>query len=161
MGGVMKRSGLSSEKNRYFFLPVFIVTMAAMLVFPVSVAYGVQSHGAAEGLVSHQLGHLLFFAGMISILVRIRRASFSGAGWKEFKGFLWLILCWNGLTFAAHWMREGVTGEQFLRHSGRVTAFQAETLFDLIFYLTRLDHLLLVPAFFLLLSALRKWGLER
>ena len=161
MDGVKKRSTLSAKKRRHSVLQVFIASLSAMLILPASMAYGVQSHGSPEGLVSHQLGHLLFFIGMILILVRIRQSSLAGAGWREFEGFLWLILCWNVLTFTGHWMREGVMGGQFVRHSGRVTAFQADTLFDLIFYLTRLDHLLLVPAFFLLLSAIRKWGLEK
>ncbi len=139
-------------------LPVSLYSFFAVVILPASRAYGVQSHGGAEGLVSHQIGHFLFTIGMIFLLLRITRAGLSGAGWQEFKGFLWFIIFWNLLTFTGHWMKEAVATERFVRHSGQVTAFQVEGVFDMIFYLTRLDHLLLLPAFFLLLLAIRKWG---
>lgn len=138
-------------------IPAFLFSLQASIFFPVSQAYAVQSHGGAEGLVSHQLGHFLFTLAMVFLLLRLRTSHLTGPGWSEFKGFLWLIIMWNVLTFSGHWMHEGVPTEQFVLHSGRVTAFQVNSIFDLIFYLTRLDHLLLVPAFFLLLLAIRNW----
>ena len=95
---------------------------------------------------------------MVVLLLRMRRSQLTGPGWYEFRGFLWLIICWNVLTFAGHWIHEGVKVERFVLHSGHVAAFQVGNVFDLIFYLTRLDHLLLVPAFFMLLLAIRNWG---
>ena len=139
-------------------LPLCICSMLALVIGAAPRAYAVQSHGGAEGLVSHQLGHLLFFSGMSILLWRIRKAGLSGPGWQEFKIFLWFILLWNVLTFTGHWMHEMLVTGHFIRNDGRVLSFQVHTLSDLIFYLTRLDHLLLVPAFFLLLLAIRKWG---
>ena len=69
-----------------------------------------------------------------------------------------MIFFWNILTFTGHWMREGMAAEFFIRQDNRITAFQVDSFGNLIFYLTRLDHLLLVPAFFMLLLAIRKWG---
>lgn len=123
-----------------------------------SLAYGVQSHGGAEGLVSHQLGHLLFTLAIVVLLLQLTRSRSSGPGWYEFRGFLWVIFFWNILTFTGHWMREGMAAEFFIRQDNRITAFQVDSFANLIFYLTRLDHLLLVPAFFMLLLAIRKWG---
>lgn len=125
---------------------------------PVSQAYGVQSHGGTEGLISHQLGHFLFALAMVVLLLRLCEFHMSGPGWYEFRGSLWLFIFWNALTFAAHWMGEKVEAESFTQHEGHVVAFQIDSLYDLIFYVTRLDHLLLVPAFFLLLLAIQKWG---
>ena len=139
-------------------IPAFFFSLLASVFLSVSKVYAVQPHGGAEGLVSHQLGHVLFFLAMVVLLLRMRRSQLTGPGWYEFRGFLWLIICWNVLTFAGHWMREEVTVERFVLHRGRVAAFQVDSVFDLIFYLTRLDHLLLVPAFFLLLLAIRNWG---
>lgn len=139
-------------------IPALLITLLLNLIVPASRAYAVQAHGGAEGLISHEFAHILFFAGMATLLWRIQKAHFTTPGWREFKIFLWFILSWNVLTFTGHWMREAVAAEHFIRHDGRIQAFRVDTFSDLIFYLTRLDHLLLVPAFFLLLLAIRKWG---
>jgi hypothetical protein len=127
-----------------------------MLLWPSS-ALAVQAHGGAEGLVAHQLGHLLFILGIGYLFYKIGRARFTGAGWFEFKTFLWLLLSWNLLTFSGHWMGEFVDQSKFFRVDGRVAGMAIDGAWDAIFYLTRLDHLLLAPAFLLLLLALRKW----
>jgi hypothetical protein len=54
-------------------------------------------------------------------------------------------------------MREIVNPERFFKDGTQVTAFAITDSFDAFFYLTRLDHLLLVPSFLLLLFALQKW----
>lgn len=119
--------------------------------------YAVQQHGGAEGLVSHQVGHILFISGMSYLLYRVHHNRITGSGWFEFKSFLWLIILWNILTFSGHWMREIVNPERFIRQGTQVTAFVITDSFDTFFYLTRLDHLLLVPSFVFLLLALQKW----
>ncbi len=120
-------------------------------------AQAVQAHGGAEGLVSHQIGHVLFAAGMAFLLFRIVRTHTAGPGWPAFKSFLWLILLWNLLTFFGHWMQELVAPERYLTADGRTIGYTLEGLFDVLFYLTRLDHLVLVPALLMLLAALRTW----
>ena len=120
-------------------------------------AFAVQQHGGAEGLVSHQVGHILFIIGMAYLLYRVYHNHITGPGWFEFKAFLWLIILWNILTFSGHWMREIVNPERFFKDGTQVTAFAITDSFDALFYLTRLDHLLLVPSFLLLLFALQKW----
>ncbi len=138
-----------------------IFYLAALLglgaILEPSVAWAVQAHGGSEGLVSHPVGHILFFGGMVSLLIRQYHLKLSGPGWREFKLFLWFIILWNILTFSGHWLHEVVDLSKLVKTNGHTSAFLAETSFDLIFYATRLDHLLLVPAFFCLLLALRRW----
>lgn len=122
-----------------------------------STARAVQQHGGAEGLVSHQIGHVLFILGMGYLLYQAYRNPIVGPGWREFRGFLWLIVLWNILTFSGHWMREFIDPERFLKAGSRTIAFTIEEFPDALFYLSSLDHLILVPAIFLLLLALRKW----
>jgi hypothetical protein len=124
-------------------------------------ALAVQSHGGAEGLVSHQIGHTLFTAGMGYLLYRTKSTSLKGPGWFEFRLFLWLLIAWNLMTFSGHWMNEFVSSDKFVYTNKHVVAFKVDTLFDAIFYLTRLDHLVLVPSFVLLLLALRKWRMQQ
>ena len=123
-------------------------------------ALAVQAHGGVEGLVSHQIGHVLFILGMGYLLVRLYRIQMKGVGWFEFKVFLMLIIVCNLLTFSGHWMNEFVDPAKFIKLDGSTTAFTITSFTDAYFYLTRLDHLILVPSFAFLVLALRKWRLH-
>ncbi|PLX78814.1 MAG: hypothetical protein C0616_13235 [Desulfuromonas sp.] len=138
------------------------LTLATLLTLTVpGPAWAVQSHGGVEGLVSHQIGHILFVVAMAYLLYRLYSHQVKEVGWTEFKIFLWLLFAWNLLTFAGHWMSEHVAKSQFLRVGADIDSFTADGWFDVIFYLTRLDHIILVPAFVFLLIALRKWSAEQ
>ena len=130
------------------------------LLSPALPAWAVQAHGGAEGLVSHQIGHVLFIIGMGYLLYRLHHIRMQGPGWFEFRVFLWLIIAWNVLTFSGHWMHEFVADEKFIRSDGSILSFSIAGFSDAYFYLSRLDHLLLVPSFVFLLLALRKWRLQ-
>ena len=136
-----------------FFTLLFLFHLSGVMP-----ALAVQQHGGAEGLVSHQVGHLLFILGMGYLLYRVSFPKVEGPGWPEFKNFLVLILLWNGLTFAGHWMSEFVPPHKFVRVDGQVAFYAIDGLWDLFFYLTRLDHLVLVPSFLFLLVAIKKWS---
>ncbi len=121
-------------------------------------AWAVQRHGNSEGLVVHQLGHLLFIVGMAYLVSHLGRLRLTGPGWKAFRGFLWTIIAWNFLTFSGHWLDEKINTDQFITSSGQISAITINNFTDAYFFLTRLDHLLLVPAFFLLMLALHRWS---
>ncbi len=139
------------------------IAIGAFVVFmvPADSAWAVQAQGGAEGLVSHQIGHVLFVVGMGYLLFRLHAMNLKGTGWFEFKTFLWLLLAWNLMTFSGHWMNELVAQEKFIKVNASGLAFSIENLQDAIYYLTRLDHLLLVPSFTFLLLALRKWRVSQ
>lgn len=131
---------------------------AGVVVLGPGPAWAVQTHGGPEGLVAHQFGHVLFAAGMISLLGIGSRARWSGAGWSRFKAFLWLIVLWNGITFTGHLLDQAIDPGQFVREGGQILQFEAAGLVDWMYYLTRLDHVVLIPALFFLLAALRLWS---
>jgi len=137
--------------------PILIV-LAVML--QTSPAWAVQSHGGAEGLVSHQIGHVLFTIGMGYLLFRLRSLQTENSGWFEFKIFILLLVAWNILTFTGHWMNVYVADEKFVKIHTSVLSMKIENVQDAIYYLTRLDHFILVPSFAFLLLALRKWRLS-
>ena len=120
-------------------------------------AWAVQTHGGAEGLVSHQIGHVLFFISMVFLLIQQHRKKLKGPGWREFKVFLVLVILWNCFTFLGHGVREEVDISKFVQDNGHTIGYQINNAFDLLFYVTRLDHLLLVPAVLSLFMALRRW----
>ena len=142
---------------KHYFIIAEVVVFLLLTVNPV---WAVQAHGGSEGLVAHQIGHFLFVVGMGYLLFRLFYLRIKGAGWLEFKGFLWLIIAWNILTFSGHWLNEFVPAAKFLKLNGNTISFSITSLTDYYFYLTRLDHLFLVPSFIFLLLALRKWSAE-
>jgi hypothetical protein len=139
---------------------MLFVFSAAMVIlaFAAEPVWAVQDHGDSEGLVAHQVGHLLFAGGMIYLLFRLHRVKLSNYDYFEFKIFLWLIIAWNLLTFSGHALEKSIDSTKFTYLNGEVVTFTIENLTDVCFYLSRLDHLLLVPSFIFLLLALRKWG---
>jgi len=134
-------------------------TAAALLplLLQAGPAWAVQSHGGAEGLVAHQIGHFLFALGMGYLLFRLRAMHQKGSGWLEFKTFAWLLIAWNAMTFSGHWMHESIAKEKFVKLEGGTLHFTVENLQDAAYYLSNLDHLILVPSFAFLLLALMKW----
>jgi len=137
-----------------FITPGFCLILVLIWSGP---AFAVQQHGGAEGLVSHQIGHILFISGLIYLLYRVYHNRITGPGWFEFKIFLWLAILWNILTFSGHWMQEIIDPGLFIKEGSQIMAFAVTDSFDAFYYLTRLDHLLLVPSFLFLLFALQKW----
>ncbi len=140
--------------NKNLATALLVVFQITLTVEPV---WAVQSHGGSEGLVAHQIGHILFTIGMVYLLFRLRTMRQKGGGWVEFKVFIWLLVAWNLLTFTGHWMNEFVAVEKFSRAGEHIVSFTIVNFSDAIYYLTRLDHLVLVPSFAFLLLALRKW----
>jgi dipeptide/tripeptide permease len=140
-------------------LQATLIFLAASVI--ASPAWAVQTHGGSEGLISHQIGHLLFAVGMAYLLYRLRTMRQSGRGWFEFKTSIWLLIAWNLVTFTGHWINEFIAKEQFVKDQTNILSFTIASLPDAIYYLTRLDHLILVPSFAFLLLALRKRGLPQ
>lgn len=139
------------------YLGAFSLLFLVLPIFNPQSAWAVQQHGGSEGLISHQIGHLLFITGMFYLLYRLHKSSPKGAGWPQFKLFVWLIICWNFLTFYGHWHHELIDPAKFLSAGGKTTGFIISAPLDVLFYFSRLDHLLLVPAFLCLLTALLRW----
>lgn len=135
-----------------------LILLWLLLVGPaVTPALAVQSHGGAEGLVAHQLAHLLLAIGMGALLFHSVRLRLNTQGWPYFKAFTILSLLWNLQTFANHWLNEASDFTSYIKEDGLVTAYVAHGFADVFFYLSHLDHLLLVPALIMLLLALRRW----
>ncbi len=131
------------------------LSVATLLIFLPARAYAVQHHGGAEGLVSHLIGHVLFLTGIIIFIAWIIKHH--DRGWPAFKKCLGFLLAWNILTASGHILDEFQDPARIIRSGGRIIAYRADNLIDFYFYLTRLDHLLLVPAFIFLLMAILRW----
>ncbi len=120
--------------------------------------WAAQEHGGVEGMVIHQLGHVLFVIGMLYPLYRINLQKPQEPGWGCFKGFLWTICLWNVIAFFSHWLGEKISPEQYLTEGVVITGLRIDSVTDAIFYLTKLEHLVLAPSLLFLLLALRLWN---
>ncbi len=120
-------------------------------------AAAVQAHAGLEGLVAHEFGHALFAAGMVVVGAMVVRRVGRAPAWARFRAFLALIILWNALAFFGHLLDLRVSPGQFAVRNGRVVAFAPQVPLDWAYYLTRFDHLVLLPALWCLWAALRQW----
>ncbi|MFZ5449889.1 MAG: hypothetical protein ACOZFS_14760 [Thermodesulfobacteriota bacterium] len=115
------------------------------------------SHGHPEGLYVHQIAHLLFAGALIFLVYRVHKE-----GLQKKSGFrlltwscVWLVL-WNLDAFVGHWAEVLLSAQDFI---GQAREFSQRLLMSgpvaWVYYLTKLDHLLLVPGFYLLYRGLK------
>lgn len=139
------------------------VSLGAGLALAPHPVLAIQTHGHPEGLYAHQLGHLAFLGGMIYLCWQIwRRRLLSRAG------FRWLFLAgslfagWNLLTFFGHWAEERLDPGAIDASAGHLWRQLHIIDFNgLLFYLAKLDHLILIPALVALYLALRAFLAEQ
>lgn len=115
------------------------------------------SHGHPEGLFVHQLAHLLFAGAMIFLIYMITREGLQRAA--GFRTLVWagvFFIWWNLVAFAGHTAEVFLSEQAFM---GRATDFgqrlQMEDLGAWIYYFAKMDHLILVPAFYLFYRGLK------
>ena len=143
--------------RKFSAMTLWVVFLIPIFVFWAEPAHAVQVHGGHEGLISHQLGHILFASCMLFLLVTGARNKWSGFGWHRFKCFIRLIIFWNILTFSGHWLRTGIIDDKFVKLNGHVVGFRVDSFADVFYYFANLDHLILLPALLCLSVSLRKW----
>jgi hypothetical protein len=120
-------------------------------------AEATQGHGGWEGLASHLFAHIIFFSSLIYLGVRLfqgRQALHSG--WKWIFSSAIIFAVWNVQTFFVHVYREYLTPHAFtgMKYDLAVS-FHAQSFPDLLYYLGRMDHFLLLPALLCLFYGIR------
>lgn len=123
--------------------------------------WAIQTHGDPEGLYVHQIGHLLFLAAMAYIIWQIHRRKLTDhLGFRQLIRGAYFLAAWNLLAFIGHMAEEKLPREVFLPGTGYFfRQIEVRDLNALLYYLAKLDHLILVPAlffFYLSLCAFRR-----
>ena len=120
-------------------------------------AWALQSHGAPEGLYVHQMAHVFVVLAMAYWFWDISRSSFGGRGWRYLQVFCVLMLAWNVVAFTGHAVAVGVDAKQIVREGGYLNSRLTGPLDFriLLYYLTRFDHFVIVPALFFLFLGVR------
>ena len=120
-------------------------------------AWALQSHGAPEGLYVHQMAHVSVAIAMTYWFWDIRRSSFNGRGWQYLQVFCVLMLTWNIVAFIGHTVAINLDAVHISSAAGYLNGrivgpinFQKG-----LFYVTKFDHFILVPAFFYLFIGVR------
>ena len=136
--------------------------VSALVLFSPQPSLAFITHGHPEGLYVHQIAHLLFAGAMIFMIYLIKRE-----GLLEVPGFrmlVWaslLFVGWNFDAFIGHIAEVYVSPQAF---RGEAADFSRRLLMtDLstwVYYITKMDHLILVPAFYLLYRGLKALAFE-
>ncbi|MBC8209213.1 MAG: hypothetical protein H8E79_08625 [Desulfobulbaceae bacterium] len=127
-----------------------------IVLFPVQ-AWALQTHGAPEGIIVHQMAHVFYFGALVYLFWDLRRTMSQGRGWKFLQIFCLLMMLWNILAFVGHQTHLIMDAADFSHEFGYLSSmmlgpFSATKLIN---YFARLDHLILVPALIFLFLSLR------
>ncbi|KUG27873.1 hypothetical protein ASZ90_002265 [hydrocarbon metagenome] len=144
--------------------PLGLALLVLLALHAPQEALAIQTHGGAEGLYSHQFGHLLFLGAMVVFYFRLRRqAERTSRGWRYIGISCLLFALWNAVAFLGHSLEEILPSPAFVggpnpwdRVLVAAPAWQA-----LLFYACKLDHLVAVPAMLFFFLGLRAFCKER
>ena len=134
----------------------------ALILFSPQPSLALITHGHPEGLYVHQLAHLLFAGAMIFLGYMIKREGLLKlAGFRMLAWASLLFIGWNLDAFIGHIAEVYVSPQAF---QGETADFSRRLLltdrFSWVYYITKMDHLILVPAFYLLYRGLKALPLE-
>lgn len=119
-----------------------------------------QFHPPEEGVYAHQIGHFAFIISMGILIYWLRRRGLTKeSGWKciQFSAFFFIL--WNIDAAVVHQLEDREDLFEILQ-AGQwnrwIHVLGDHQSLSLLYYIGRLDHLLCVPAIFLLYLGLRK-----
>ncbi len=144
-------------KSRFSCLQQIVWLALSLVLLTACPAQAVQVHGPPEGLYVHQMAHVLFAIAMIFLIYTLHMHPVGHCqGWKYLKISLFFFLLWNINALVVHSLGiklpEGaITGKNLMDQalSGPLTWQRW------LFYITRNDHLLCVPAMWFMMLFLK------
>jgi membrane-bound metal-dependent hydrolase YbcI (DUF457 family) len=139
----------------------FIGVMAFLIwLFQPNLVRATQTHGGLEGLFVHQFAHLFFTFSMGLLIYWLRkRGLIFRRSWRYIQYAAFFFIAWNLDAFFSHWLLEQsglISVENIQGMQMRVTTLEGLHWLAEIYYLSKLDHLLCVPAMLFLLQGLRR-----
>jgi hypothetical protein len=125
-------------------------------------AWALQSHDAPEGIYVHQMAHLLFMGALAYLHWHTRLSPvLISKGWKYLQLFCILLFCWNMLAFVGHAAFEHLVVTDFIQKEswGEQLVFPL-SIAKILYFISKMDHFLYVPALIALVISLRTFYLE-
>ncbi len=134
-----------------------VILIVFLLVSEPGSAWALQSHGAPEGNYVHQMAHLLFTGALLYLYWHTRHTPvLTSRGWKYLQIFCILFASWNVLAFAGHEAFGHLTPDDFIEKNGLKEYIAGPiTTTKVVYFITKMDHLLYVPALLALVVSLK------
>lgn len=138
----------------------------ALLLLPLLMAFAtpdealaLQVHSEPEGLYVHQMAHLHYIFALGYFFWDIRSTSFTGRGWRYLQLFCLLMICWNVIAFIGHLAGDYLDPQALLQTDCylQTRLLSPFTFHKCLYFITKLDHLVSVPALFFLYLGLQSF----
>ena len=129
-------------------------------IFDPATVWATQTHGGLEGLYVHQFAHIFFAFSMGLLIYWLRKWGLvASAAWRSIQYSALFFIAWNLDAYVSHWLVEQsglieVTAVDGMRI--QITTPRGMKWLSEIYYLTKLDHLLSVPALIFLFLGLKQ-----
>ncbi len=145
-------------RTRKINMLLFLLSAIMVLSVP-GEALALQVHGEPEGLYVHQMAHLHYIFALGYFFWDIRQASFTGRGWRYLQLFCILMTCWNVIAFVGHFAGLYLEPHAFYQTDNYLETrlLSPFTFNKYLYFITKLDHLIYVPALFFLYLGLRSF----
>lgn len=149
-------------KSPRHIISITIINLLLLLFGEAENAWALQSHVAPEGIYVHQMAHILFMASLAYLFWHTRRTQErERGGWKYLQVFCFLMFFWNLLAFTGHEALEYLASTDFIdKNTWNEQLAPPITFVKALYYVTKMDHLLMVPALLALVLSLRAFYLE-
>lgn len=141
---------------------VLIITTIVLIFCGADNALALQTHAEPEGIYVHQMAHILFMTALIYLYWHTRRTQeATSRSWKYFQLFCLFLIGWNILAFTGHEILKHLQNSDFiLQDTWHARLAPPITLTKVLYYITKMDHFLIVPALLALVISLRNFYLE-
>lgn len=160
-GTVPAKPGTGEAMTILSYVASIVLVMVSQF-FDVDSAWALQSHAEPEGIYVHQMAHLLFISGLGYLLWHTRRTQeTTSKGWISLQIFCAILVLWNLIAFCGHIAFEHLTTNDFMeRGSFNEKIVGPITFIKGLYFITKMDHLLLVPAVLALVVSLRSFYID-
>lgn len=136
---------------------VLIAQLFLILAWPGDL-YALQFHSSSEGIITHQIGHLFFLFSMVVLMFIISGKGLTiHKGWRLIQLSAFFFILWNGCAIAAHFLDNQIYAVSIEGRANGYAKIRVQNNSDLlgwVYYCLKLDHLLCVPAMFLMYRGL-------
>jgi len=142
------------------FLSVVFWIAACLFLGAASPVQAVQVHSGPEGLYAHQISHVFFASSMGLLVYWLRRRELvREPGWRLIQYAAIFFILWNFDSVLAHYLDDRV--DLYARIDaatlqGKVSLLKGPKELIVIYYVSKMDHLLSLPAIVLLYLGLRQ-----
>ncbi|MCP4021281.1 MAG: hypothetical protein GY729_05520 [Desulfobacteraceae bacterium] len=138
---------------------ILTVMIATIILLP-GIVFATQLHASAEGIITHQIGHIFFLISMLVLMFTIKGKGLDRQkGWRLIQISAFFFILWNLDAVFAHFFDNqihAVKFEDISFGSMRIVTQSDSPLLALLYYVLKMDHLLCVPAMLFFFSGLSR-----